>query len=300
MQVLLKQLVGLTDEQRLDARDRARQVVIRAIGDKPQRESFLHATVSQYPQWFTLLIAGIMVVVFVAAAMPSLFRLYTAGREYFLHGITEENQAAIVGITTFLLAESLVILSTISARVFFTGRARWLFAVPVFMGLAMALVGNWHITRPEDLFGWLETIVPPLAVLFIAFIGERLILDSIETRHANERAFQQALKDYQVATAEPEKSPRWRAAYANALRDKLIEANGSGSGAKARKELIAGMQSQDWRPLVWREMQADQWFDVTTETVEAQQPNPTPAARVIGPPQMEMISNGNGHYSETG
>lgn len=28
------------------------------------------------------------------------------------------------------------------------------------------------------------------------------------------------------------------------------------------------------------------------------QPNPTPAARVIGPPQMEMISNG--HYSETG
>jgi hypothetical protein len=259
-QNLLQMFRALTDEERIAARDRARDVVVLAAGARPSRAAFDHASVSQYPAWFTRVVAFFMVVVFVAAAMPSLFRLYTAGSTYFMHGIQSEFLAAIVGISTFLLAEALIILSTISARVYFTGRQRLIFVVPVGMGLAMALVGNWFVAQPTDLFGWLETLVPPMAVLFLALIGERLILDAIETRHANERAYQEAYQQWQAVTASPESSPRFQSAYVNALRDELRRANSSGTGATSRKEAMLAFTFKHWSALVARELAADDWF----------------------------------------
>ena len=258
----LTQLRRLSESQRLDARDKARANVIKAIGDKPQRAQFDHFTTSDYPVWFSRTIAAFMVIVFVAAGAPSLFRLFTAGRDYFLAGIADNQQAAIVGASTFLLAEFLIILSTIAASVYFQGRRRWMFIVPITLGLAMALVGNWQIAQPTDVFGWLETVSPPAAVLFIALIGERLALDAIRRKHANERAYQEALAEWKAATAEPESHDRWPSAYANALRQALWRANGrgSGSGSTARQELMQQLNGDDWRELVLREMKAENWF----------------------------------------
>lgn len=253
--------IPLSDDERLEAAARARAYILKAAGPQPQREQFDNATVSQYPAWFNRLIAALMLVVFVAAAMPSLFRLYTAGSAYFLHGIDNQFLASIVGISTFLLAEFLIILSTISAKVYFSGRGRLIFVVPIGLGLAMALVGNWTVARPNDLFGWLETLSPPVSVLFLALIGERLVLDAIEARHASERAYQQALADWQAATRQPEASPQWRQAYANALKAALKDKNAKGRGAEARKAAMADLSASQWRSLVLREIHADQWFE---------------------------------------
>lgn len=266
----LRELRPLTDEERLEAAERARAVVVKAAGEKPRREQFDDVAISKYPRWFTRLVAVFMVIVFTAAAMPSLFRLYTAGSEYFRHGIDNAFLGSIVGISTFLLAEFLIILSTISARVYFEGRARLIFIIPIGLGLAMALVGNWVVANPSDLFGWLETLSPPLAVLFLALIGERLVLDAIEARHANERAYEAALVDWQASTRNPEESPRWRSAYANALKASLREANSKDRGAKARQELMGTLKAADWRLLVVREMRADSWFDEPMELMSAQ------------------------------
>jgi hypothetical protein len=290
---ILQDLRALTDEERIEAQDRARQIVTLSAGEKPTRDKFDHYGVSHYPEWFTRLIGALMAVVLVAAAMPSLFRLFTAGRDYFLHGIDNHFLAAIVGISTFLLAEFLIILSTISARVYFTGRARLVFVVPIVLGLAMALVGNWTVAKPTDLFGWLETLVPPLAVLFIALIGERLVLDAIESKHANERAYQEALVSWQAATAQPERSPKYTAAYANALKAALIASNGKNRGGTERRELMATLTNAHWRALVDRELKADEWY---TEPHEAVIVNPTLHHELREPAPEFVKMNGNGNH----
>lgn len=280
-------LRALNDDERLSAHESARAVVLRRLGEQPRRERFASATISQYPPIVLIIVGIVLALVFVGAALPSLFRLFTAGRDYFLHGIEDFDQAAIVGAATFLLSEFLIILSTIVARVFFTGRERLLFAVPIALGLLMALVGNWVIQQPTDLFGWLETVTPPIAVLFIALVGERLILDAIATRHGREVAYQRALAEWQQRSAAPEDSEFWRAAYINALKERLIAANASGQGATARRELMNTMSPGDWRPLLLRELNADRWHESIVEVEEA----PAPPAPV---PLSLPVVNGNG------
>lgn len=264
MTTLYQTIAPLTDELRIDARERAAKIVLKSVGDRPHRSQFQNSSISKYPMWFTRLIGGLMAVVFIAAAMPSLFRLFSAGRDYFLSGINDHWQAAIVGVSTFLLSEFLIVLSTIVARVYFTGKARLIFIIPVVMGLLMALVGNWTVVNPHDVFSFLEAVIPVFAVLFIALIGERIILESLETRHANERAYQEALQSWQIASSTPEQHPRYIAALANALRDSLKVLNEQGPGASQRKALMSAFTVDHWKPLVWREMQADQWYAVDT------------------------------------
>ena len=305
------QLRQLTDSERLDAQDTAKAIIRRRIGEKPTYEQFAQRlprkperadyadhTISRYPRRVTFLVGLLMAIVFIASAMPSLFRLFSVGRDYFAEGIQNQaTQSAIVGLATFLLAEFLVILSTLSARVFFKGRAQIVFIIPIVMGLLMALVGNWTVTQPSDLFGWLETIVPVGAVLFTALVGERLILDSIRASHSNEQAFKQALGTYEGRVKELrdiqqklydnaldqweeqneilERHPHWQSAYANALKDKIIESNARGRGASDRREYMNSLTGQAWKPYILRELQADKWVDDLFIDETPHQPAPT-------------------------
>lgn len=250
----------LTIDERINARQAARQAVIRSAGEQPRREQFQHAGFSRYPRWVVGLVAGAMLIVFIAAALPSLFRLFSAGRDYFMIGIPDATQAAVAGASTFLLAEFLVIVSTLVMRVYFTGRAALLMALPIAFGVFMALVGNWVVAQPHDLFGWLETLAPPVAVLFMSLIGEKIILTAIEQRQQNEAAYQAALAGYKKSTEAPEQSPSWGQMYANALRDALIRKN---SRYKTERELLPNLSTEDWRGLVAREMQADSWYVIS-------------------------------------
>jgi len=92
------------------------------------------------------------------------------------------------------------------------------------------------------------------------------MLEAIEQRHANERAYQEAINDWQRAAVNPEAHPRWMQFYANALRDALRKAN------SRRRETVEALTHGDWRALVYRELQADNWYEIP-ET-------PSPAALV--------------------
>jgi hypothetical protein len=125
------------------------------------------------------------------------------------------------------------------------------------MTTLIALVGNIQLSLPgheHNVFSWLEAIVPPLIVLSTAYILKGQLLETIEQRHATERAYQSARADWQVITTEPEQLTQWTQFYANALQDALRKANAR------RKETLAGMTQADWRLAVYREMQADLWF----------------------------------------
>ncbi|MEM9954364.1 MAG: hypothetical protein AAF846_22325 [Chloroflexota bacterium] len=333
------QIYRLTDEQRIDAKNEARKVVIAQYGDEPtleqfqrplpmlpNREDYQNRTVSDYPAWLTKAIGTFMVIVFIAAALPSLFRLFRVGYDYYYMGIQSNWQATVVGVSTFLLAEFLIVLSTVAMRVLFKSKlARAFFLIPIALGMAMAFVGNWTITQPHDTMAWLETIVPPIAVLFTAFIGEQMILHSIKTRYANERAYQQdrraleserreqsnseklayreALANWHDATKAPEQSDYWVSAYANAIRNKIMEANNSGTGKTKRMEYLDTLSRQEWIALVRQEIEAEQWFKEQhlNEPKQVSPVNPTPALPLESPVAVPVMSaNGNSHYPPNG
>lgn len=253
-QDILTTLIELTDDQRLDAREQARRVMLRKIGDKPQRSQFAGTAISEYPRWVKMIVVVVMAIVFIAAAMPSLFRLYAAGSGYHFEAVGIQWQSPIVGISTFMLSEFLIITSTLAASIFYKGRARALFIIPIGLGLAMAFVGNWTVVKPHDLFSWLETVVPPLSVLFMSFVGERLLLDSVKQQHADELAYQQSAVEWEQATRDVEVHREWRVVYGRALMQALKESNGQGAGQKARREFMAQMGRKDWAVVVGREL----------------------------------------------
>ena len=257
----------LSDDERITARQNAIHSVARATGAEPDRAAFMRYNASEYPRWLTGLVVVGMLIVFLAAFALSIFRLFTAGRDYFLLGIPDPTQAAIAGVAIFLMAEFMVIVSTLVMRVYFEGRARLLMVLPIGIGVAIALVGNGVIGQPHDLFGMLETFAPPLAVLFMAIILERLMLATLRQRRAAELAYQEAVNAWKAATASPEQSPLFGQFYANALKDQLSRANGRRA---AVKELLPQMTVEHWRYLVSRELAAANWFERVEVEVDTQ------------------------------
>jgi hypothetical protein len=180
-----------------------------------------------------------------------------------------------------MLAEFLVILATISANVLYTGRLRWLFAIPVVMGLSMAVVGNVTIVKPHDLFSWLEALVPVGAVLFIAVIGERLTLESITNRHSATLAYETALAEYQKMTQSVESHPKWIQAHAESIKHEIVAVNSRGSGSTQRREYMASLQPAEWKKLVMAELQMDEWFTTPTPRNEVIPDQPIPFGHTV-------------------
>lgn len=255
---------SLTEAERLDAADIARRNVIRAIGDKPSRREFDDFTASQYPGWVSFLIILLCMLALIAAFVPSAIRLYQIGSETFGYSIAHTASKSAVGISTVILAETAVVLFSLALAVIQPSRAsRRLLFGSMAIASAIALVGNAQIALPghwRNPFAYLEALAPPVLVLSVSWVLKEQLLHAVARRHANEQAYQTALADWLNATAEPEVSPRWAASYANALKQMLIDTNGRGTGAMRRRELMAGLTSDDWRLLVYREMQADEWY----------------------------------------
>ena len=202
-----------------------------------------------------------------------------------------------VGVATVLPAEvGQVVFSLPLATLGTSTSARRLLYASMGIATTIALVGNVQVALPghmESPFAWLEAIAPPLPVLSTAYVLKEKLLDAIEQRHANERAYQEAMNDWQRATVSPEAHPRWMQFHANAIRDSLRKAN------SRRRETLEGLTQGDWRALVYRELQADSWY----ETPEI------PAAPVLVETQNEgsveasarplvLSANGNGSQPE--
>jgi hypothetical protein len=242
---MIENLRPLTQEQRQGARKKARDAAIRAIGPKPVREHFNQSTISKYPPSVTRLIFFLCLVLLLAAFTPSAIRLYVIGSRTFGQAVQSSVAQTAVGLATVLSAEvGQVVFSLALATLGTSQSARRLLMISMMIATTIALVGNVQISLPshtDSPFAWLESIAPPLLVLSTAYVMKEQILEAIEIRHANERAFQVALGEWQIATATPEESPTWMQFYANALQDALRKAN------TRRKETLSQMTVDDWR-----------------------------------------------------
>lgn len=262
----------LTEGQRKSALRNAREEI---AGDKPVLES-VEGSGGQYPFEVKVIVGILMALAFLGAAYPSLVRLFNAGRDAFFTTIPDQTQADIAGVATFLMATFLIILSTVSARVFFNGTLeRIAFIIPIGVGLAVEAVGNFIMVRPDlaarskqtafmwlsatdhaqVAFAWLETLAPPIVVLFIALVAERLILDSVHATHQRKTQYDADLKAWQGRCVDAHLSVEWPKVRANKLREMLRDAN------KRSPAVLRSLTDFDWRMLVMRELDADAWYE---------------------------------------
>jgi hypothetical protein len=241
---MIDNLRPLTQEQRQTARQATHRAVVQSIGPRPVREQYAHHTISKYPPSVTRLISLLCIILLLAAFTPSAIRLYVIGSQTFGQAVGNSVAMTAVGLATVLSAEVGQVVFSLALATLGTSRSsrRLLYAS---MGIAtiVALVGNIQTALPghaDSPFAWLESIAPPLLVLSTAYVLKEQVLETIEQRHADERAFQADLNEWQTTTAIPEEYPTWMQLYANALQDALRKANAR------RKEALSQMTVEDW------------------------------------------------------
>ena len=248
----------LTQEQRQTAYRAAQEAIVRAVGPKPAREHFSNATISKYPASVTRLITLLCLVLLLAAFTPSAIRLYVIGSQTFGQAVSSPAAMTAVGLATVLSAEVGQVVFSLALATLGTSRSsRRLLHFSMALATILALVGNIQTALPKHTqspFAWLEAVTPPLLVLATAYVLKEQVLQTIEHRHATERAYQVVLGEWQKATAAPDEHPQWSQFYANALRDELRKAN------YRRQETLAALTTADWRMLIYRELQAEQWY----------------------------------------
>lgn len=245
----------------------------------------------------TKLITGLCIALLLAAFTPSAIRLYVIGSSTFGAAVPYELAMVAVGIATVLTAEvGQVVFSLALATLGTSKGARRLLYGSMGIATGIALIGNVQVVLPGNLespFAWLEAIAPPLLVLSTAYVLKEQMLEAIELRHANERAYQEAINEWQQATVNPEAHSRWMQFYANALRDALRKVN------SRKREVLETLGHADWRALVYRELQADDWYETPESTTTPGLVEGGNEGGVVGIARPLAISlNGNGNHPE--
>ena len=293
---MFAQIKPLNQEERQLARSAAAEAVMRDIGERPQRDHYNQHAAYRYPPMVTKLISGLCIALLLAAFTPSAIRLYVIGSSTFGAAVPYELAMVAVGIATVLTAEvGQVVFSLALATLGTSKGARRLLYGSMGIATGIALIGNVQVALPghlESPFAWLEAIAPPLLVLSTAYVLKEQILESIEMRHSNERAYQEAVNDWQRSAINPEAHPRWVQFYANAIRDALRKGN------SRRREALEVLTNGDWRALVYRELQADNWYETPeapAATVLVESPDEGGVVEAALPLALSM--NGNGALS---
>ena len=288
---MLTQIKPLTQEERQLAHAAAKEAVMRNIGERPQRDHYNHHAAHRYPPLVTKLISGLCIALLLAAFTPSAIRLYVIGSQTFGAAVPYELAMVAVGIATVLTAEiGQVVFSLALATLGTTTSTRRLLYVSMGIATAIALVGNVQVALPGHTtspFAWLEAIAPPLLVLSTAYVLKEQLLEAIELRHVNERAYQEAVNEWQRATINPEAHSQWMQFYANALRDALRKTN------NRRREALEGLSTADWRALIYRELQADNWYEQPTPELQV---SPIEPEELTEQHPLALSANGNGSH----
>lgn len=260
----------LTQEERIQATNKAKEAVRASYGNAPEREDYV-GYVSQMT-WVDKLIWLLCIVVLVSAFVLSAMRLYFIGYETFLHSIADENSAKAAGAFIVILAETTQVISALALAKVKDRKFRLALHFVSLGATAIAIVGNLQVVKPfamtepfseapqelRNPFAWLEALLPPLFVLAMAHVLKHQLLDALAMHEAQKTAYERALQEWQRnISRDASMHPEWSRFYANALRDALSKANGR---TKAGKDALPQLTVADWRALVYREMQAENWY----------------------------------------
>lgn len=274
----LELLRPLTQEERMQAMQNAKDSLRRSFGDAPKYEQYAMQYASKHPAGVRRTVTVLCIIVLSAAFALSAMRLYYIGSETFGASIPDAHSMVIAGIATVLLAEAAQLVSTLALAMFGETRsARYILYATASGATCIALVGNAQVALPghaSNAFAYLDAFVPPLLVIGIGHILKYQWLHSIEQKHEINQKYDHALEQWQGrVNADALKHEDWMTFYANALRDELRRVNARIPAARAA---LPKLDIADWRALIQREIGADQWFVPSTPQVVVSTP-PAPA-----------------------
>ena len=266
---MIENIQPLTQQQRLEARQKAIRFIESMAGEKPKREHFRNSMVSKYPHWITGIVVALSLVVLFTAFVLSAMRLYHIGYSTFYETLANDLSSTIAGFAIVLLSEAAAVLFTIALSVIGKSRTQKQILVASITGTAaLALSGNYYVALHGNeltVFSVLEAMLPPLMTLSTAYVLKELLLNIIEQRHADQIVYEAALMEWERSAANPDQHPQFVQAYANELRDALVKSN---RRRKATREIMEQLSNADWKILVKRELQTEKWFTATDREYE--------------------------------
>jgi hypothetical protein len=257
------QLISLNAQQRIDAHEQAKQIVIQKHGKRPTREQYYHSAVSKYPAWLTAIISITLLIALIAAFVISATHLNDIGQQTISEVVEHRASIVMVGASAVLLSELAALVFSLALVLAHDRASKIILYIGMIISTIIALVGNIQHASPNNPFSWVMAIAPPILVLGLGYVSKMFALEAIEARHAAKAAYEQALQEYKEATASPETSPLFRPAYINALREMLVLVNSKGRGKTERVTYMQTMTNHDWSVLVNDALNADEWYTET-------------------------------------
>lgn len=295
----------------------------RIAGIEPQLEDFARKVYSKYPPEHTQRMKRLGYALLVPAFFGSAIRIFVAAFETnasYLTG-TQHPTLAINGISV-VVAVLVGLMSVLLAETGQVAFTLWASSVPeesaglraglqfgAWACMAFALAANFYIVKPFDALpdlgafalAMIETMLPPLVVLIAANVLKSLALDEIENRHAARMDYEAQHADWMLRVEQAHLHEGWMHAAANELRDAIRNEN------RRSYKQVRELTNDDWRVLVLRELNADNWYaqsvpaaspalEAGTEEDDKQPPAPAPRVRVR-PTQIVGASNSNGRHT---
>lgn len=245
----------LRDDQRIEARHKARVNLMAKLGGEPRLEDFERRRWSPFGTRIELLTLLGLIVVFLSALWVS------SGHIYRVFG---NNPAMVV------LAESTILALTMVPTVWNTPRYVTAMMYAGVLGAAMiAAVGNidaeivytssplnW-ITRWWSTLGtapkqWTAATVPPVTTVLVGQALKYYALSRSKGRHEAKLKYDHAMDAWQQKTDTLEQHSDWLQTYAAALWDAWRYGK--------RREVVQAITLDEQRAIVRREMDAERWF----------------------------------------
>jgi hypothetical protein len=240
-------IVPLSTKGWEDARSRAEAVIAGRIS-APLRHQF-RAADSQYPPQ----LIGVVVALMIAVALAAFY--ISAGKEIavvdtVMRGLVVDYARLTVAyieiaiLAALMLSEFGALLFGLGSRVLATHRA--LSRVMRFFQIIcvlIAILGNITITMAHPIvealvFDWFLTLAAPVLVIGIGLIVEELLSTWLIARQSAISKYNDALKAWQQATADPESHPDFYAVWGEEILDQLNQR--SPRNKKVIAELLEG------------------------------------------------------------
>lgn len=267
----INQFPMLREEQRIEARQRARENLLNKLGGEPQIEQYESQQWSRFgKRWDNATLIACFLVL-IAAFVISAIHIFATGQETTLSSGGGALTAKVIGGMLVLLAESAILALSLIPTVWDVPKR---VALSMYAGIGgsafIATVGNINATilYTDSPFSWLgrwaqsfatepnrwalATLPPVLTVLVgqgLKYYALRRSYDRLESK----RQFDEAMLHWRVTIGTIEDRDDWRNAYAWALWDTWKKGK--------RREYVADITGDERRAIIRREMDADQFFE---------------------------------------
>lgn len=284
---VINKINALTQEQRDAAYNAARS---RIVGPQPQRES--GTPEGRFPKWVSQSVTGLCFAMLCVAFLPSAMRLNSIAIMTNAEIMQHATSIYVAAIATVAMAEIGQIIFSLAAAI---NDAKWqkrLLLSGALICTLIALSGNANAMGShafESLFAFLDTFAPPVLVLIAAQILKTQMLHATEARHANKRNYEIAIARWNAAYATANNADAWNEVLANSLRDALRAAN------RQSKAVLRELTNADWRELIIRERNAEEWWKVATVEADAMQ-----AQRNADAERLRLLDTGSVSTGPTG